>query len=220
MNDTHGELTKLAIVEDQASYRKLAKEYFEGLGTYDVRAAADLDELLTLLSVWIPDVVLFDLYIGHAPQFDAPQKIRAIAPEAKVLTLTSSDHEGDVRQALVKGSGKAFDGYLTKGLEPAAMDAAIKQVLRGIRYIDPSVADSAIPNPAQDLSPSERRVLQGYADGLPPKEIAQLLPRSSKTGRPVGDRQVRRLAESAVVKLGARTIPEAISIAHRRRLVS
>jgi two-component system, NarL family, response regulator DesR len=213
-------LIKLAICEDERSYRKLLGDYFDGLTNYEVRLAADITELCDLLASWTPDVVLTDLYFREVPEYSAARRIRELAPGARVIMLTYSSYEGDVRRVL-EGSGlSAVEGYLTKNIDPSEMDRAIRLILSGQRYIDPLAAARAIPDPERDLTRSERRVLQGLADGSPLSEIAQMLPRSAKTGRPVGERQVRRLTESAREKLGARTVQEAISVAHRRRLIT
>lgn len=210
---------KLAVCEDDRSYRKLLVKHFEESGGYSVRSAADLEELLELLKSWPADVVLFDLYYKGVPHLEGAREIRKASPNTKVLTLTYSAYDGDVRQALETSSSASFDGYLTKDIDPDDMDVAIKETLRGRRYIDPIVGEFLLTNEQRDLTASEKIVLQGLADGKSHDEIAAELPPSGKTGKPVGTRQVNRLEKMAQVKLGAKTTHEAISIAHRRRLI-
>jgi two-component system invasion response regulator UvrY len=213
------ETINLVVCDDDRGYRKMVARHFEQAGGYVVRSVSSPEELLVLLREWHADVVLYDLYYAQVPRLDGAREVRKISPQTKVVTLTYSAYDGDVRQALETDMNGAFDGYLTKDVEPEDMEVAVREVLRGRRYVDPIVGEALLTNPRLDLSASERTVLQGLADGKSPKEIALDLPPSAKTGTPVGARQVRRLEETARTKLCAKTTHEAVSIALRRRIV-
>jgi DNA-binding NarL/FixJ family response regulator len=103
-------------------------------------------------------------------------------------------------------------GYLRKDTEPAELRRAIRAVARGEAFFSPSVArhlSAAIQGdtaqgPADRLAaltPREREVLRGIADGRTNKEIAAALGLSSRTVESYRESLMRKLEIKSVAGL-------------------
>jgi len=122
-----------------------------------------------------PDLVLLDLTMPRTSGYEAIPGIKGVAPEAKVLVISSHGAPSAVRQALSAGAS----GYLPKRATPAELVDAIHQVMAGRGYVDPDlgmqlvVADGA---PALvPLSDRERDVLHLLALGHSNQEVGKKL---------------------------------------------
>ncbi len=137
-----------------------------------------------------PDLVLMDLSMPRMHGLEAIKEIKSRFPETKVLTLTVHKTEEYVFAALKAGA----DGYVLKDATQAELSMAIKTVLKGKRYLSPSISEQVIEgylggtkSPLQDsawndtLTQREREVLKLIAEGHKNKEIAEILFVSPKT---------------------------------------
>ena len=122
-----------------------------------------------------PDLVLLDLTMPRTSGYEAIPAIKDVAPESKMLVISSHGAPSAVRQALSAGAS----GYLPKRATPAELVAAIHQVVAGRGYVDPDlgtqlvVADGA---PALvPLSDRERDVLHLLALGHSNQEVGKKL---------------------------------------------
>jgi DNA-binding NarL/FixJ family response regulator len=128
-----------------------------------------------------PDVVLMDLRMPELDGVGAIRRIRALAPEVRVLVLTTYDDDGDILQAVEAGAV----GYLLKDAPREALFAAIRAAVRGESVLAPGVADrllrrSAVPAHEQ-LTDRELEVLRHVAEGRTNRAIAQALHLSEAT---------------------------------------
>jgi two-component system, NarL family, response regulator DevR len=138
-----------------------------------------------------PHVILMDLRLPDGSGIDACRDILSIAPQTKILFLTSYSDEQAIMSTIVAGAS----GYLMKEIGHEALIRAIDDAANGRPIMDSRATrpvESKMKNVA--LSPQERRVLALVVEGKTNKEIAAALLLSDKT--------VKHYLSNACVKLG------------------
>ncbi len=136
-----------------------------------------------------PNLLLLDLSMPGLGGLGATLEIRRLGLTAKILILTQHAEAQSVRRALEAGAY----GYIVKTARGEELLAAIRAVLAGGTYVDPSLA-GALFAPAdgetgpgsyaeaqQRLTPRERQVLKLIAEGYSNKEVASALDIALKT---------------------------------------
>lgn len=135
-----------------------------------------------------PDIALLDLHLPDKSGLLACRAIRSQRPETKILVLTSSSSERNLKEAMQAGAL----GYLLKDNDGRTLATALRAVMNGQPVLDPSMSDQVMnlvrhrgePSPADrlgQLSPQERKVVAFLADGLTNKEIGDRLNLTEKT---------------------------------------
>jgi len=137
-----------------------------------IAQAGSGEEAVALFFTHHPDVTLMDLRLPNMNGVEAIRAIRAKAPYAKFVVLTTYEGDEDIHRALEAGA----QGYIIKGMPHETLVEALHRVHAGGRYITPPVARAlASRMPDSELSPRERDVLAQVAKGKSNKEIANLL---------------------------------------------
>jgi len=174
---------RLLIADDHAVVRAGLEQLVGTLADVElVGVAREGSEAVALAVERAPDVVLMDLVMPVLDGTAATARICEVAPNAKVVVLTSfSDREGILR-ALDAGA----IGYVLKDAEPEELATAIRAAARGEAPLDPKAAYAilsarAAAAPADSLSSRERQVLAMVAEGHANKQIARRLEISEKT---------------------------------------
>lgn len=129
-----------------------------------------------------PDVVLMDLSMPGIDGVAATRLLREVAPDARVVVLTSFHDRERVTSALAAGAV----GYVLKDSEPREVLSAIRSAAAGHHPLDPRVAgvllpDPAAPVPGADLSARESEVLDLVAQGMSNRQIGRSLGISERT---------------------------------------
>jgi DNA-binding NarL/FixJ family response regulator len=138
----------------------------------------------------LPDVVVMDVSMPHLNGLKATEKLKALCPQMKILTLTRHTDDGYLQQILRAGAS----GYVLKQSAAAELLHAIRAVASGGKYLDPAVAGKVMGNYAgrtapargdasrgRELSEREAQVLRLIAWGHSNKEIAARMELSVKT---------------------------------------
>jgi DNA-binding NarL/FixJ family response regulator len=132
-----------------------------------------------------PDVILLDIVMPDGSGIDVIPQLLHERPETKVLVLSMQDDPHYVRQAFSSGAR----GYVLKEAADTEVVAAIREVARGGRYVNPELgarlvsAESEAERRAEEdpLSDREREVLRLLALGHTNQEIAKQLYLSVRT---------------------------------------
>jgi DNA-binding NarL/FixJ family response regulator len=210
-------MIRVLIADDQRVVREgLSMVLALMKGVEVVGAAADGTEAVALVQSVRPDVVLMDLRMPRCDGVEATRRLRAEAPEVKVVVLTTYSDDRSVLDALRAGAR----GYLTKDASGEQIHEALRQVLDDHAVIDPAVqrhlvdaiaGEPAPPSELPDgLTPREAEVLSLMAGGLSNAEIAASLTVSEAT--------VKSHVNHLFAKIGARDRGQAVAYAFRNNL--
>jgi DNA-binding NarL/FixJ family response regulator len=211
---------RVLIADDMALHRELLGKLLERQPDITVVGEADSpDGALVATGELSPDVVLMDLRMPRDDPQGGIRAIRQIAdryPQVKVLALTESDDETDVRAAALAGA----IGYIVKSVKAAQIAEAVRAAHAGKGWLDPSVtayllhdyrrASQESPT-LPTLTPTELRVLQLAATGQTTLEIADELFVAEKT--------VKNHLTNIYRKLGVKNRSHAVSEGYRQGLL-
>ncbi len=164
-----------------------------------------------------PDVVIMDISMPDLNGIEATRQIVTEVPGAKVIALSMHCDRHFVRGMLKAGAS----GYLLKHSASQELIKAIQLVLTNRVYLSPDITGIVVENfkrPEKDtsiftvLSPREREVLQLFAEGKSPRQIAATLHLGLKT--------VEAYRRQMIDKLGFKSFAELVKYAIREGLAS
>ncbi|PYS47568.1 MAG: DNA-binding response regulator [Acidobacteria bacterium] len=179
-------MIKIVVVDDHAVVREGLKRIIsENPGMAVTGEAGDGHEALKIIQNQPCDVVLLDITMPNRSGLDVLKQLHAESPRLPVLVL--SMHSEDQYAVRVLRAGAA--GYLTKESAPAKLVQAIRKVVRGGKYVSPTLAEKLVMDletnaqkpPHELLSDREYQVLCMIASGKTVSEIGQDLNLSVKT---------------------------------------
>jgi DNA-binding NarL/FixJ family response regulator len=207
---------RVMLVEDNPRYREviaLALKQEPGLQLASQYGTAEiaLRSLRDGSSGDLPDLVLLDLRLPGMDGLEALPQFLAVAPQAKIMILTQSDHEADVLRAIALGAS----GYLLKSSTVTTITEGIRSVMNGGASLDAGVArfilntlKTRLPTESAEdlLTGRQMEILSLLGEGLLKKEIAERLKISYATV----DEHVAHIYD----RLGVRNAPAAVNKAH------
>ena len=164
-----------------------------------------------------PDVVLMDVRLPDGSGIEACRKIKAEAPECRVVMLTSYSDEEAIVGAVMAGA----NGYLLKQADSERLIQAIRDAAAGASSLDPRAAGALLTqfrelsakqaeSELAGLTDRERRMLALIAEGYTNRAIGERLHLSEKT--------VRNHVSQLLRKLGFQRRSQAAAWAGQRRL--
>jgi len=164
---------RILIVDDHELLRAGLRSRLEREPGIAVVGEADTGERAVLMARKLqPDLILLDLLLPRKSGADVIPELADVAPDAKVLVVSSQAVPSSVRRALSAGAS----GYLPKRSSDGELVAAIRLVADGGGYVEPALGAKLVTpkgSPALDpLSERERDVIQLLALGYTNQEIA------------------------------------------------
>jgi DNA-binding NarL/FixJ family response regulator len=155
-----------------------------------------------------PDITLMDIRLPDMSGIDALITLRSEFVNARVIMLSTSQGDVEIRRALQAGAC----GFLLKSLPASEIVGAIRQVHAGRKYVPAPVAAHLSEYLSDSpLTPREVEIVQLIAAGNRNRDIADTLAISEDT--------VKVHVRHAMEKLGARDRTEAAVIAIRRGII-
>ncbi|HWD92595.1 MAG TPA: response regulator transcription factor [Verrucomicrobiae bacterium] len=201
---------RVSIVDDEVDLRENIAGYVDAAkGFQCVSVHSSAEEALAHLPKEKPDVVLMDINLGGMSGIECVLQLKPLMRDTQVVMLTVFEDTEKIFSALAAGAS----GYLLKRMPPEKLLDAIREVHEGGSPMSAPIARKVVQSlqthrpPGVDetaeLSPREREVLDGLAEGQAYKQIAEKLNVSIHTVR----NYIRRIYE----KLHVRTSAEAVA---------
>jgi len=178
---------RVMLVDDHEIVRTGLQDVLESDGDITVIAqAGTVAEAIAKGCQVKPDVVLMDVRLPDGSGVEACRAIRAVAPEVRVIMLTSYTDEQAVLASIMAGAC----GYLLKEIHAAGIRDAVRTAHDGHALLDPRATDAVLNRIRQGgvaderlsaLHAREREILLLIAEGKTNKEIATAIHLSDKT---------------------------------------
>ncbi len=182
---------RVLVAEDHAVVREGLRLLLGAAEDMDVVGeAADGRQAVQMALRLQPDVILLDIAMPLLNGMEATRQILRDCPKARVLILSSHSEDEYVRTSLNHGVA----GYVAKQSAMKEVLEAIREVYANRSYFSPCVASSltnlvraqvqggqAEPRGLDLLTSRQTETLQLIAEGLPNKQIAEVLGLSIKT---------------------------------------
>jgi DNA-binding NarL/FixJ family response regulator len=184
-------MTKVAIVEDNATLRQYLAEFVGGTpGHRCVCTCASAEEALVRIPAAGPHVVLMDIHLPGESGIACTARLRQKMPDLQVIMLTVYKDIKMIFQALKAGAC----GYVLKRSDEKEILEAIAEVRAGGAPMTSEVARMVVrsflespavagPTDTDQLSARELEILALVAEGFTNKEIADRLHISNATVR-------------------------------------
>ena len=193
---------RIVIADDQALVRGALAALLALENDIDVVAVAgDAAEALQVVAEHEPDVCLLDIQMPGVDGIEATRLISEQHPNVRVLIVTTFARPGYLRSPLEAGAS----GFVAKDTPANELSDAVRQVHDGLRVLDPKLAQDALIDGANPLSPREREVLALAGSGRSAPAIAAEVFLSAGT--------VRNVLSAAIGKTGAKNRTQAVRIA-------
>ena len=169
-------MIRILLVDDHELLRAGLRSRLDAEADLTIVGEADSAERAVVQARALqPDLIVLDLLLPRKSGHDAIPELAAVAPESRILVVSSQAAPASVRRALSAGAA----GYLPKRASDGELVAAIRTVMAGAGYVDPDLGAKLVVSsgtPALDpLSDREREIVQLLALGYTNQEIARQL---------------------------------------------
>jgi len=176
---------QVLVADDHALVRAGIRALLERLDRVQVVGeAGDGLQALELIKELGPDVVLLDLTMPGLSGFEVLKETTERFPDVNMIVLSVHDTTEYAVHALRSGAA----GYLPKTAATAELEVAIQTVMRGEKYVSPSIAPDVSlefsgggSDATAELTPRQLEVLTLISEGSSTRDIARTLKISVKT---------------------------------------
>jgi len=205
---------RIVLADDHPIFLAGLRNLIQREGDFEiVGEATSGTAALSLIREKRPDIVALDISMPGLNGIRVARKLADECPAVRILLLTLHEDRAYITQALQVG----VRGYVLKRSAAGSLLPALRAVLTGGLYIDPTIASNVVP-PARghrrhgtnatlvsELTAREEEVLKLTALGLSAKEIATQLG--------VGVKSVETFKARASEKAGLRTRADIVRFA-------
>jgi DNA-binding NarL/FixJ family response regulator len=175
-------MTKVLIADDHAIVRAgLRAVLTSEPSLHLVGEATGGYEAIEMVSDRQPDILVLDVSMPDMDGIAVTKKLKPLYPDLKILILTIHKDAALLREAIKSGAA----GYILKHVAESELISAIRIVMRGDMYVDPSLLRSLIEEKSpstnvghESIEPLTRRetevlklIVQGYTNRQIGKEL-------------------------------------------------
>lgn len=189
-------MVKVLIADDQELIRQSLKIVLGTDSEIEITdSVGDGTDVLKSLEKNVPDVILMDVRMPKMDRTVCTKEVKKKYPDVKIMILTTFDDDDFIYSALKYGAS----GYILKGISMEGLKQAIMTVHRGGSMINPDIATKVVrlfsqmaqsdfaievdEKGSDELTKSEKIIIQRVGQGLSNKEIAGKLYLSEGTVR-------------------------------------
>lgn len=189
-------MVKVLIADDQELIRQSLKIVMGTDSEIEITdSVGDGTDVLKSLEKNVPDVILMDVRMPKMDGTVCTKEVKKKYPDVKIIILTTFDDDDFIYSALKYGAS----GYILKGISMEGLKQAIMTVHRGGSMINPDIATKVVrlfsqmaqsdfaievdEKGSDELTKSEKIIIQRVGQGLSNKEIAGKLYLSEGTVR-------------------------------------
>ena len=200
-------MIKVFLVDDHELVRRGVADLLER--EHDIEVVGEADSARHTLGRIIatsPDVVLLDVRLPDGNGVDLCREILEKMPGSRCLMLTAYDDEQALYAAILAGAM----GYVLKDIRGRGLVEGVRKAANGVSLLSSSMRERATAGMKGDsdhdprfqtLTPREREVLSGVADGLSNRQIGMQLGLAEKT--------IKNHMSSILAKLGLQSRTQA-----------
>lgn len=189
-------MVKVLIADDQELIRQSLSIVLGADSEIEITdSVGDGTDVLKSLEKNVPDVILMDVRMPKMDGTVCTKEVKKKYPDVKIIILTTFDDDDFIYSALKYGAS----GYILKGISMEGLKQAIMTVHRGGSMINPDIATKVVrlfsqmaqsdfaievdEKGSDELTKSEKIIIQRVGQGLSNKEIAGKLYLSEGTVR-------------------------------------
>src|SRR5919206_1174837 len=204
------EKTRCLVVDDHTVVRQGLDLLFGDLDDLElVGQVANGEEALEAVERLQPEVVLMDVRLPGIDGVSAVKRIHQSAPGVKFVIFSAYGDKRLLSDAIAAGAR----GYVMKGSPPEDLLRAIRTVIAGKAFVDPSLSPTLLMTHGTaeaPLSEREREILQLLAEGYHTEEVARRIGLSAETVKSDTKRAIQKLEADTRVHAVANALRQAI----------
>ena len=170
-----GHVPTVLIVDDHPLFRDALEAALDTAFPDGATAhhASSLAEALARVKDIRFDLILLDLTLGDTQEFDGLTRLVAAGPHCPIVVVSATESPEAFDTAKALGAA----GYLPKRMSLDDLSAALATALDGGQWFPavdrtPNAGREELLARVADLTPAQRKVLTGLAEGLLNKQIA------------------------------------------------
>lgn len=204
--------TRVLAVDDHSVVRQGLDLLFGELEDLELVGVVETgEEALDAVERLQPEIVIVDVRLPNIDGISAVKRIHAAAPGVRFVMFSAYGDKRLLSDAIAAGAR----GYVMKGSPPEDLVRAIRTVIEGKAFVDPSLSATLLMTNSgsgdQPLSEREREILQLLAEGYHTEEVARRIGLSVET--------VKSDTKRVIGKLQADTRTHAVAIALRQAII-
>ena len=181
-------MAKVIIADDHAIVRAGLRALIHADASLElVGEAAGGYEAIELVEKNRPEILVLDLSMPDLDGISVTREIHPKFPDLNILILTLHEDEALLKEAIKAGAS----GYILKRAAETELISAIRTILRGDLYVDPSMVRALLNDPAkpsdarnesnESITPREKEILQMIVQGYTNRQIGEELHISVRT---------------------------------------
>jgi len=215
-------MTRILVVEDDPIIRQTVSYALKRAG-FEVSAAGDGFDGLTLARAEQPDLILLDLMLPGIDGYRFAEEVRRENAEVAIIMVTALDGERDT----IRGLDAGADDYVTKPFSIEELLARVRANLRRVRERVVLEADDLIEAGDLVLEPAQlRATIAGEPVKLRLKEYQLLLALARNSGQLMSRQRLARevwgyefLPSSRTIDVHIRRLRQAVEDRSRFRYI-